>query len=148
MLRTLDYTFAYTVAALLALAGIVATWFGAQLLRRHRPSLSLGKSLVLCHAFLVVLEVASFPAAVPLMPPFYDDVYLLFFIAPGLHLYFLASLIASYSTAFLLAHFSGYWAGLTGIVFLPAVYGIVLGSVQWILVAQIIKARTRLARAR
>ena len=133
------------VLAAISIAGSLTIWFGAKLLRRIRPGYSVAKALICSQAILVLFQVALFPAVAPAMQPPFDDIYPLFFFAPGVHIYWLANLIALQSSGFLLSHLSGEWAGRCGIVFLPAAYGIIFGSVQWLLVARVSTLRMRLA---
>jgi hypothetical protein len=124
-------------AALLALFAITSAivWFLAQLLRWKWPRLSLPVSLVISHTGLLLLCAALAPTGVFVDDPPFDDLYLGYYLFPGIHLYILSGQIVRLLGP-LCQHMSDWWGDVFYIIIFPGVVCIILGGAQWFLIGK------------
>jgi hypothetical protein len=130
------------LVGLLMLALFVVTgamvWFLARLLRWKWPRLSLPVSLVISHTALLILCAALAPTGGFFGDPPFDDLYLGYYLFPGIHLYFLAGQIVRLLEP-LCQHMSDWWGAVFYIVVFPGVVCIILGGAQWFLIGKAVQ---------
>lgn len=75
---------------------------------------------------------------VPAIP--YDDVYLIYLLFPGFHIYIIAGQLSNQLFPWLLTKMSSHAASVLCIVFIPGIIGIILGGLQWYFIGKLILA--------
>jgi hypothetical protein len=121
-------------------------WFLARLLRWKWPRLSLPVSLVVSHTALLVFCVTLCPTGIFFMDRPFDDLYLGFYLFPGMYLYVVAGQIL-YPFQSLFLRLPGFWGAVLYLLIFPAILCIILGGAQWYLIGKVVE-KIRAVRAR
>jgi hypothetical protein len=133
--------------AILALIVVTSAivWFLAWALRWKFPRLSLPASLVITHTTLLLICVALLPTGILFVDPPFDDLYLGYFLYPGIHIYLLSGPVVKLLNPFL--YHLGYWGAVLAGLIIPGLIGVVVGGAQWYLIGKVIEWLRR-SRAR
>ena len=140
-----DLLVGLVILALLVVTGAMV-WFLARLLRWKWPGLSLAPSLVISHTALLLLCVALVPTGVFFGAPPFDDLYLGYYLFPGVHLYFLASQMVRPLEA-LCQRMPDWWGAVFYLLVFPGLACIILGGAQWFVIGKLVE-RIRAHHAR
>ncbi|HEX8369244.1 MAG TPA: hypothetical protein VF604_11940 [Pyrinomonadaceae bacterium] len=100
--------------------------------------LSLPAKLAAIHTLIISASMALYPTGIfiPGMP--YDDVYIIYLLAPGIHIFMIAMLLSHQLFPWLLMIMSPRAASVLGVVFIPGLVGIIIGGWQWYFIGKII----------
>lgn len=133
------------IVVLFAVTGAVV-WFLARLLRWRWQHLSFPLSLVISHTILLVICVALAPTGIFFANPPFDDLYLGYYLFPGVHLYFLASTIVR-PLETLCFRMPEFWGAVMYLLIFPGLACAILGGAQWYVIGKLIEW-IRVIRAR
>ena len=122
-------------------------WFLAGLLRWRWPRLSLPLSLAVSHTILLLICVALCPTGIFFGEPPVDDLYLGYYLFPGVHLYFVAGKIIEPLEPLVGRLLPDFWGSILYLVILPGFVCAVLGGAQWYLIGKLVE-RVRASRLR
>lgn len=112
------------------------------LFKEQFGKLTLAAKLLIIHSAVILVVIGMYPTGI-FTPDFpFDDIYLIYFFVPGIHIYWLGGQLVAMLKPFLLSIYSRHMASIVGVVLIPGVVGLILGGVQWYLIGIII---TRLA---
>ncbi|HEX9959643.1 MAG TPA: hypothetical protein VGB00_01760 [Pyrinomonadaceae bacterium] len=100
--------------------------------------LSLPAKLVVIHTLIISAAMASSPAAIFIPAAPYDDVYIIYMLVPGIHIFMIGIQISLQLFPWLSAIMSPRAASVLCVVFIPGLVGIILGGLQWYFIGKII----------
>ncbi len=100
--------------------------------------LTLPVKLVVVHTFIILVSMALYPTGIfiPSIP--YDNVYMIYYLVPGIHIYMIGVQISHQLFPWLLTKMSQHSASVLCIVFIPGVVGIFVGGLQWYFIGKMI----------
>ena len=129
------HVFALIVAIICGFVGAGLVIAGALLIRRYFSSESRLRPLyfVISHSLIISTFVALAPTGIFYPSAPFDDIYPLYFLVPGIHLFWLGEQISGACSQALFKMFSNHEASIIGIVIIPGVTGLILGGFQWYL---------------
>lgn len=99
---------------------------------------SLPVKLVVIHTLIIVAAMALYPTGIFISQPPFDDVYIIYVIAPGIHIYMLGLALSAYLFPLFSTVMSRYAASVLCIVFIPGLTGIIVGGLQWYFIGKLI----------
>jgi hypothetical protein len=125
------------ILALFALTGAIV-WVIARLLRWRREHLSFPLSLVISHTILLSVCVALCPTGIFFADRPFDELYLGYYLFPGVHLYFLASMIIRPLEPLFL-RMPEFLGAVMYLLIVPGLICGVLGGGQWYLIGKLVE---------
>jgi hypothetical protein len=123
------------IVLLFAVTGAVV-WFLARLLRWRWQQLSFPFSLVVSHTILLTICVALAPTGIFFADRPFDDLYLGYYLFPGVHLYILAGTIVQPLEP-LCFRMPEFWGAVMYLLIFPGIVCAVLGGAQWYLIGKL-----------
>lgn len=111
---------------------------GIKKLKVYLRQIFLPTKLAGIHTLIILISMALFPTYVFTPDPPFDDVYIIYVLVPGLHIYMIGVQLSHQLFPWLLTKMSHYAASLICIVFIPGVVGIIIGGLQWYIIGKII----------
>ena len=114
--------------------------------------LSLPGKLVVVHTSIITAAVALYPTELFIPGAPFDDVYIIYLLVPGIHIYMIAMQLSVVLFPWLLLLTTRHAASVLCIVFIPGAVGIIAGGLQWYFIGKLIAAfraerQTNLSRA-
>ena len=100
--------------------------------------LSLPVKLVVIHTLIISVAMALYPTDIFIPDAPYDDVYIIYMLVPGFHIYMIVVQLSHQLFPWLLTKMSHYTASVLCIVFIPGVVGIIIGGLQWYIIGKMI----------
>ena len=127
--------FALIVLIIIGFVGAGLVIAGALLIRRFfsTDSRLLPRHFVISHSLIILTFMALAPTGIFYGPEPVDDIYGLYLLAPGIHLFWLGEQISWVCSPGLFKMFSNHEASMIGIVIIPGLTGLILGGIQWFL---------------
>lgn len=119
-----------------AVIGAIAVVYFAHLLRKflfHRMSFAV--SLAVSNAVIVTVSIALYPIFVGGIP--FDDLDLSYYFVPGIHIYLLGAYLAQAVEPSRFTLMSPHQASVVGVVIIPGIVYLLLGSSQWYLIGRL-----------
>ncbi len=100
--------------------------------------LSLPIKLVVIHTTIIFVAIALYPTGIFIPKTPYDDVYIIYLLVPGIHIFMIGVTLSQQLWPWLLTKMSHYTASVICIVFIPGIVGIIVGGLQWFVIGKII----------
>ena len=101
-------------------------------------ALSLPARLASIHTLIILAAMALYPTGIFISEPPYDNVYTIYVLVPGIHIFMLGLQLSHLLSPWLLMLMSRHAASILCVVFIPGAVGIIVGGLQWYFIGKII----------